>query len=283
MLSEELPDRITSMPTCSINIQPNSVAAKLAIQVLHHLEESLSVATFGLDHSCATQKRSYPSRNIQALLMLAGRRNLQPLSDKRPTAAKPRMQGKTTFVLKNNGFFRPQRFEFFLGPSRIASRLQPLPVDIHDWPALIDIRVDASSTVPDEPSALRQSDAVNGLPASGHPSGRGSNRTSGEIPPNGVPVELQFSASSWPDVRVAFSVLGLRPRPYSPPVSSDSHSSESGPEPRISNQVAALPAQGAGWRSLYRSRLPELSRLRLITSLLMLYEGSRGRYSCLPV
>ena len=283
MLSEELPNRITSMPTCSINIQPNSVAAKLAIQVLHHLEESLSVATFGLDHSCATQKRSYPSRNIQALLMLTGRRDLQPLSDKRPAATKTRMQSKAAFVLKNNGFFRTQRFEFFLGPWQTSLRPRPLPVDIHDWPALTGIRVDASSTVPDEPSALRQSDAVNGLPASGHPSGRGSNRTSGAIPPDGVPVEFQFSVSFWPDVRSVFSGSGLRPRPYSPPVSSDSHSSGSGPEPRISNQVAALPAPGAGWRSLDRSRLPELSRPGLTVALLMPYEGSRGRYSCLPV
>lgn len=116
MLPEELPDRITFMPTCTINVQPNGVAAKSAIKVLHHLEESLSVATFSLDHSCAAQKRSYPSRNIQALLMLTGRRDLQSLSDKCPTSTKPRMQGKAAFVLKNNGFFRTQRFEFFLGP-----------------------------------------------------------------------------------------------------------------------------------------------------------------------
>ena len=283
MLFEKLTDRITSMPTCSINIQPNSIAAKLAIKVLHHLEESLSVATFGLDHPRTTQKRSHPSRNIQALLMLAGRRNLQPLSDKRPAAAKPRMQGKTAFVLKNNGFFRPQRFEFFLVPSRIASHLRLLPGDTHDWPALTGTQVDASSTEPDEPSALLQSDAVNGLPTSGRPIGRGSNRTSEAIPPDGVPTEPQFSASSWPVVRAVFSGLGLRPRPYSQPVSSGSRSSGSGPEPRISNLAAALPAQGAAWRSLYRPRRPELSRLRPITSLLMLYEGSRRRYSCLPV
>ena len=283
MLSKELSNRITSMPTRTINIQPNGVTAKSAIKVLHHLEESLSVATFSLDHACTTQQRSYPSRNIQSFLMLTGCRNLQAFSDKRPTAAKPRMQGKAAFVLKNNGFFRPQRFEFFLGPWRISSRLRLLPVDIHDWPALTGTRVDASSTVPDELSFLRQSDAVNGLPASGHPSGRGSNRTSGAIPPDGVPVEFQFSVSFWPDVRSVFSGSGLRPRPYSPPVSSDSHSSGSGPEPRISNQVAALPAQGAVWRSLCRSRLPELSRPGLTVALLMPYEGSKGRYSCLPI
>jgi hypothetical protein len=283
MLFEEFPDRITSMPTCSINIQPDSVSAKLTIKVLHHLEKSFSVATFGLDHSCTTQKRSYPSRNIQTLLMLAGRGNLQPFSDKRPTAAKPRMQGKTAFVLKNNGFFRPQRFEFFLGPWRTSSHLRLLLGDIHDWPASTGTRVDASSIAPDEPSFLHQSDAVNGLPMLGRPNGRDSNRTFGAILPDGVPTEPQFLASSWPVVPSAFSGSGLRPRPYSPPVSSGSRSSGSGPEPRISTLAAALRAQGAGWLSLCQSRLPVLSRPGPIVALLMPYEGSKGRYSCLPV
>jgi hypothetical protein len=164
MLSEELPDRITSMPTCTINVQPNGVAAKSAIKVLHHLEESLSIATFGLDHSCTAQKRCYPSRNIQALLMLAGRRNLQPLSDKRPAAAKARMQGKATFVLKNNGFFRTQRFEFFLGSWQTSLRLRPLLGDRHDWLALADTQVDASNTELDGLSALYRTGAVNESP-----------------------------------------------------------------------------------------------------------------------
>jgi hypothetical protein len=104
MLSQELPDRITLMPTCSVNIQPDCVAAKPAIKVLQHLEESLPVSAFRLDHSSAAQKRSHPTGNIQSLLMLASCRNLQPLSDERPTPAEPWMQGKTAFVLKNNGF-----------------------------------------------------------------------------------------------------------------------------------------------------------------------------------
>lgn len=76
MRSQEFPDHITPMPTCTINVQPDGVAAKPAIKVLQYLEETLSVATFGLDHSCTAQKRSYPSRNIQTFLMLAGRRDL---------------------------------------------------------------------------------------------------------------------------------------------------------------------------------------------------------------
>lgn len=283
MLFEELPDRITSMPTCSINIQPNSVAAKLAIKVLHRLEESLSVATLSLDHSCTAQKRSYPSRNIQTLLMLAGRRDLQPLSDKRPTAAKPRMQGKAAFVLKNNGFFRTQRFEFFLGSWQTSLRPRPLLGDRHDWLVSADTQVDASNTALDGLSVLSRTGAVNGSPKWGHPIVHGLNRTSAVILPNGAPTGLRFSASSWPAVQSVFWGLGLRPLPYLPPVSSGLCSSVFGQGLRQSNWVAALPVPEGGLRSSCRSKLQELFRPRLKAALLMPYERSKGRDSCLPV
>lgn len=91
MLSEVLPDRITPMPTSSVNIQPDSVATKLAIKVPQGFEKAFSVATFRLDHPGTTQKRSHPAGNIQTFLMLAGCRNFQSLSDKRPDAPKPRV------------------------------------------------------------------------------------------------------------------------------------------------------------------------------------------------
>src|SRR5512138_1949410 len=100
------------MPTCSINIQPDRITAKLAVQVSQDLKESFPVATLRLDHSCTTQKRSNPAGNIQPFLMLAGCGNLQSLPDERPAPAKPGMQGEPAFILKNDGFFRPQRAEF---------------------------------------------------------------------------------------------------------------------------------------------------------------------------
>ena len=115
MLSEELLDWITPMPTSSVHIQPDSIATKLAIKVPQHFEKPFSVAAFRLDNPGTTQKRSNPAGNIQTFLMLAGCRNFQPFSNKRPDAPKPRVQSKTAFVLKNHGFFRTQRFEFFLG------------------------------------------------------------------------------------------------------------------------------------------------------------------------
>lgn len=280
MRSQEFPDHITPMPTCTINIQPDSVAVKPAIKVLHHLEESLSVAAFGLDHSCTAQKRSYPSRNIQAFLMLAGRRDLQPLSDKRPAAAKPRMQGKAAFVLKNYGFFRTQRFEFFLGSWQTSLRPRPLLGDRHGWLASNDTRADASNTGLDGPSALSRTASVNGSPRWGRPIGHGSIQTSGVIPPDGVPTALQSSASYVLDGPTAFSEPGHLPRPYLPPVSSDLHSSGSGPEPLISSPAAAPPVPTGGWRSLCQPKPQVPSRPEPAIALWMPFLRLRGKFSC---
>jgi hypothetical protein len=282
MLSQELPDRITLMPTCSINIQPNGIAAKPAIEVLQYLEKSLPVSAFCLDHSSTTQERSHPTGNIQAFLMLAGCRNLQPFADDRPTTAKPRMQGKTAFVLKNNCFFRPQRFEFFLGSWQTSLRPRPLLGDRHDWPASTDTQADASNTGPDVLSALYQTAAVNGSLAWGHPSGRGSIQTSEAILPDEVPIALQSSVSCGLDGPTAFSGSGRLLHSYLPPASSDLHSSGSGQEPRISSSVAAPPALKGGWLSLCRSKLLVLSRPGPAIALWLSLLNLRGKFSCPP-
>ena len=280
MLSEELPDRITPMPTCSINIKPDGVTAKPAIEVLQHLEETLSVAAFGLDHSCTAQKRSHPSRYIQTFLMLAGRRDLQPLSNKCPAAAKPRMQGKAAFVLKNNGFLRTQRFEFFLGSWQTSLRPRPLLGDRHGWLASTDTRVDASSTGPDGPSVLSRTVAVNGSPRWDHPIGHGSIRTSVETPPGEVLTELRPSVSFELDGLAAFLGLELLRRPCSPLASSGLHSSGSGPELLISTLVFVPPVSKGGWLSLCRPRLLAPSPRGPAIVLWIPFLSSRGKFSC---
>ena len=246
------------MPTCTVDIQPNGIAAKPAIEVLQHLEESFPVSAFRIYHSSTAQKRSHPARDIQSFLMLAGCRNLQPLSNERPATAKPRMEGKAAFILKNNGFFRTQRFEFFLGPWRTSSHPRLLLGDRHGWLASNDIRADASNTGPDELSALSRTAAVYGLPRWGHPIGRGSGRTFGAIPLDDVQAVLRSSALYGLDGLTAFSEPGLLPRPYLPPASSGLHSSGSDPEPLQSSPAAAPQLPKGGWLSLCRSRRSEL-------------------------
>ena len=280
MLFEELTDRITPMPTCTINIKPNSVTAKATIKVLHYLEESLSVAAFGLNHSCTAQKRSNPSRNIQTLLMLAGRRDLQSLSDKRPTTAKPRMQSESAFILENNGFFRTQRFEFFLGSWQTSLRPRPLLGDMHGWLASNDTRADASNTELDGLSALPRTDALNGSPVWDRPIGHGSIQTSAVIPPDGVPTVRQSSVSRVLDGPTVFSESGHLPHPYLPLASSDLHSSGFGQEPLISNPAAAPPGPTGWWRSLCQPKRQVLSRLGPAIALWMPFLRLKGRFSC---
>ena len=283
MHSQKLSYRFPLMPIGSVNIQPDCVATKAAIKVLQHFEEALSVAPFRLDHSSTAQKRSHPAGNIQAFLMLAGRRNSQPLSDERPTTTKPRMEGKAAFVLKNNGFFRTQRFEFFLGSWQTSSRLLPLPEDKHDWPASIGTRADASNTGPDELLALSRTAAVNELPGWGRPIEHGSIRTSGAIPQDAVLAGLQSSGSSGQGDPAAFSGSGHLPHPCLLPASSGLCSSGSDREPQKSSQDVVPQEPTRGWRSSSQSKRQGLSRPGPTTALLMPYQGSKGRYSCLPV
>ncbi|HUL00713.1 MAG TPA: hypothetical protein VLX29_07650 [Nitrospirota bacterium] len=91
MSSQKLPDRITLMPTCPVNIQPDRIAAKSVIQVSQYCEEAFPVSTLCLDDSSTAKKRSNPARNIQSFLVLAGCRNFQPFPNERPAAAKSGM------------------------------------------------------------------------------------------------------------------------------------------------------------------------------------------------
>jgi len=283
MRFQKLSDRVTFMPTCSINIQPDGIASKATIKVLQHLEEPIPVSPLRPDHPRTAEKWGYPAGNIQALMMLTGCRHAQPLSYKRPTTAEPRMQGETAFVLKNNGFLRPQRVEFFLGSWQTSSHPRPLPGDRYDWPASIDTPVDASNTGPDELSALFRTPAVNGSPKWGRPNELGSGRTSEAILPDGVQAGQQSSVSSGRGGLSASSGSELLPHLCLPLASSGLCSSDSGQEPRRSSRAAAPPGPAAGWRSSCRSRHRAISRLTPITVLSMLYRGLKGRYSCLPV
>lgn len=280
MFFQKLSDRIPFMPSCSVNIQPDRVAAKSTIQVLQYLEKPLAVTSFRLDHPCATEKRSYPPGNIQTFLMLTGCHNLQPFTNERPTPAQPGMQGEAAFILENNGFLRPQRAEFFLNPSQTSLRPQPLPGDRCDPLASAETQDDASSTAPGELSTLPQTAAGDESPMWGRPTEPGSIRTSGAIPPDGAPPELQSHASIGLDDPAFFLKLRLPPHPYLPPGSNDLYSSGSARESLISTPVADLPIPKEGSRSLFQPKPRVFSWPRLTVAPWKLLLNVREVFSC---
>jgi hypothetical protein len=115
------------MPSGSVYIEPDRKASQLATQMLQASKKPFSVSVGPSDHSPSAQQRSNPSKQIQPFAMLARGRNPQPSSPLCPSYPQTRVQGKTRFVLKNDGFLRAQFPEFFLRPDESAWPL-------HSWP-----------------------------------------------------------------------------------------------------------------------------------------------------
>ena len=115
------------MPSGSVYIQPDRRAAQLATKMLQASNKSFSVSVRPSDHTPSARKRSNPSKQIQPLAMLARRRNTQPSSPSCPSYPQTRVQRKSRFVLKDDGFLRAQTSEFFLTPDESAWPLRSCP------------------------------------------------------------------------------------------------------------------------------------------------------------
>lgn len=113
MRFNEFFDYFTPMPARSINIKPNRLMSQRSIQMRQNLQKSFPVTAFRLDHAATSEQRGHPTGDIQTLAVLTGRRNLQSASLLAPTPPEARMERKPGLVLKNNGFTRIQRAEFF--------------------------------------------------------------------------------------------------------------------------------------------------------------------------
>ena len=83
---------IPLMPSGSVHIKPDGIASKSVIKTFQTANKSLLISSGPADHPSPTQQRSYPSKQIQSLPMLARGRNAQPLSSYRPPHSKPRMK-----------------------------------------------------------------------------------------------------------------------------------------------------------------------------------------------
>jgi hypothetical protein len=160
---------LTLMPSGSVHIKPDGIASESTIKILQTGDKSLSISSRPSDHPSPTQQRSYPSKQIQSLAMLARGRNAQPPPSSRPPHSQPRMKRKSRFILKNYRFLRSQPPKFFLRPGEIAWPLHSSLEDTYIPPASVDTPIGASKTELGELSKLSQTDASDEPPKWDHP------------------------------------------------------------------------------------------------------------------
>lgn len=151
-------------------------------------QESFSVPFRQPHHAPSTQQGGDPAEDIESLAMLARGGDTKPLSFLGPTHPNTRMQGEARLVLENNRLIRSQSPEFFLTPCGISSCPWLVPEDRNNSPVSGDTPIDASSTVPGEPSALSQSDVSGERQGSDHPIGPDLAPARKGASPNPLPV-----------------------------------------------------------------------------------------------
>ncbi len=182
------------MPTGPINIQPNSISFKPPIKMTQNIEESLSITSFCLNHTIASEQRINPTRDIQTDTMLACRRNLQTFPFLRPTTTQSRVHRESCLILEDDGFIRLKGLKFFLKPSEISVLLGSVLEDTSNLPALDDIQDGASIVGLVVPSCLFQRNALDESLTLAHPTVRGLIQIPLETSPNVLQVLFGLSA-----------------------------------------------------------------------------------------
>jgi hypothetical protein len=86
MRYKKMVNGVSFMPPSLIYTQPDGVTLQTPIKMPQNLDESLTIALFGLNHPIPTQQRSYPSRKVQTFPMLTGSGYPQPLANASPSA-----------------------------------------------------------------------------------------------------------------------------------------------------------------------------------------------------
>jgi len=168
--------RFPLMPPGSIQVKPDRIAPKTTIKMTQDFHEAFSISTVCPNNSITAQKRGHPTRKIEALLMLAGRRDAIRMSSLRPSSPQSRMERKSRLILEDHGLPRPQILKFFLTPDEIASHRSPALEGTHNWPASSDIPVDASRSELAALSSSIRTDVLSARPAWARPSEPGSGR-----------------------------------------------------------------------------------------------------------
>jgi hypothetical protein len=179
------------VPASSIYIEPDRITFQPFVNVRENVNKAIAVPSLSLDHPKSAQQWSYPSGDIEPLLVLAGRGNPQPLSTLSPSPTQTWVQRKPCFILKNYGLGRSQGFKFFLKPSEIFWRPLSSPASMCSWHASGGTLTGASSSALAVPSALSQTVAVDVLPEWDHPIEPGSIRTPEESGLSDSPILLK--------------------------------------------------------------------------------------------
>jgi len=249
-------DLFPLMPSGPVYIEPDREASQVAAKMFQTSKESFPVSVRPSDHPPSAQKRGNPSKEIQPLAMLARRRNLKPSSPFCPSYPQTRVQRKPRFILKDDGFLRAQRSEFFLTPYESAWPLRSSPEDTYSLPASVDSLTGASRTEPDEPSGLSRTDASDAPQGWGRPIGPDGARMPREISPDPLPAAFAPLASSAAGALVASRAPGPLPPDRLPGAPRDSSSDALSPTRRQSIPDAGPPVPARARRSLFPCGLP---------------------------
>lgn len=250
-------DFLSRVPLGSVHIQPDRIPLEAPTETP---QEPFSVSSRQPHQAPWTQQRGHPAQHIEPLAMLTGGGNPKPLALLGPPHSQTGMQGETGFVLKNNGLLRTQRPELFLTPCGTFSLLRPSPEDTNNWPASGDTPVDASSTEPDGPSALSQTDASGEPPAWDHPSGLDLAPTPKATSLSALPTPHEAPVSNAKGVQALASASRTPLLRRSPCESRRSGFVASDPKPPRSTLAAALPIPAAERQSSFQCRPRGLSQ-----------------------
>jgi len=188
--------RFSFMPAGSIQVKPDRIAPQMTIKMTQDFHEAFSISAVCPNNSITAQKRGHPTREIEALLMLAGRRDAIRMSSLRPSSPQSRMERKSRLILEDDGFPRPQILKFFLTPGEIAAHRSPALEDTHSWPALNDIPVDASRSEFAALSSSIRNGVLSAQPEWGRPNERDSVQNPGETALNELPLPGLSGASN---------------------------------------------------------------------------------------
>jgi hypothetical protein len=236
---------------------------KRSIQMFQNLQESIPVTALCTNHAVAPQQRGDPSGYVQALVMLAGRQNLQATPFLAPAMTKSGMEGETGLILKNDRLSRFQLLKFFLTSPGTSSHLHFWPEYRSNLRASSDIPDDASIAEPDALSGLCQSAFLNEQRPLAHPIEPDSNQNHAASYPDALRVPAEPYLPNWSGGLGAVLASKIQARAHLRRASIGLNSFGSGRAHLLSSLVAALQSLKVALQSLSRSMRQGSSRQRL--------------------